>query len=204
MNKKVSKSLDFIMHLTGIDYGSKLSGNTAIAIQTSDDTIEVFSSEKGQDADEWLIAVLLKYRPAQVYIDAPLSLPLAYFGKGTDYMFRLCDRMTGAMSPMFLGGLTARAMQLNHSLSAFDIRLKETYPSMTVRRLPHGKEYSKKRELAPELWVDVQTALNAEIIFHSSKRTHEFDALLALYAGKLAAKHQAVIVGDTQEGLICY
>jgi predicted nuclease with RNAse H fold len=193
------------MSLAGIDYGSKLSGNTAIAMETSDNTIEVFSSEKGKDADEWLISILLQEnRPDHVYIDAPLSLPLAYSGKGTDYMYRLCDRITGAMSPMFLGGLTARAMQLKLSLSVYDILLIETYPSMTVKRLPHGSAYNKKKQPTPELWMDILTALNAEIIFHSSKRTHEFDALLALYAGKLAAKHQAIIVGDTQEGLICY
>jgi predicted nuclease with RNAse H fold len=190
--------------IAGIDYGSKLSGNTAIALQTNDNTIEVFSSEKGKDADEWLISIILKHQIKDIYIDAPLSIPLAYFGKGNDFMYRLCDRITGAMSPMFLGGLTARAMQLQKSLSHYGVKMIETYPSMTIKRLVHSADYNKKRELIPPLWEELENIMKAEITFHGSKRTHEFDALLALYAGKLAANQQAVIVGDTLEGLICY
>lgn len=192
------------MHSAGIDYGSKFSGNTTIAITTASTTIEVFSSKKGKDADEWLEDILNQHGVCLAFIDAPLSLPSVYQGKGNDFMFRQCDRQANAMSPMFLGGLTARAMQLKNRLKQKGIELHETYPSLTVKRLPNGHLYSKKKTMADVLWADLKDALQAEIIFHSTPRIHEFDALLALLAAKLFSKGLADMLGNPDEGTIIY
>lgn len=90
------------MHL-GIDYGSKLAGTTAICYQEGD-ALTIIQSEKKQDADRFINDTVESLKPEQIFIDAPLSLPAAYFGNGDDYFYRDCDRQLKAMSPMFLGG----------------------------------------------------------------------------------------------------
>src|SRR5215212_2962102 len=99
--------------LAGVDYGSKLAGTTAIAVLEGN-TITVHQSLKKQDADLFLTGLLKKYRPSVVGFDAPLSLPGVYRGMKdkNDYFYRTADRELTCMSPMFLGGLTARAIKL--------------------------------------------------------------------------------------------
>jgi uncharacterized protein len=100
-----------------------------------------------------------------VCIDAPLSLPGVFTGLAgcDDYFYRASDRALRAMSPMFLGGLTARAMRLaNHSASRLarraaqreheqndehgHIHFYETYPAEAARRLAL-KEVGYKQHL---------------------------------------------------------
>lgn len=96
------------MHI-GIDFGSKLAGTTALCIGEAGEQLQVSSSEKGQDADLFLMAALEGKAPATLCIDAPLSLPLAYRqpNENSDFFYRKADRQAKAMSPLFLGGLTA-------------------------------------------------------------------------------------------------
>ena len=101
--------------IAGVDFGSKLSGQTVVAI-LDNDIIQVQRSEKGKDADDFLLGVLEATKITLVGIDAPLSLPGLYLGNGSDYFFREADRDLGAMSPMFLGGLTARAIRIRDKL----------------------------------------------------------------------------------------
>jgi predicted nuclease with RNAse H fold len=190
--------------IAGIDYGSKLSGYTAIAIE-DDERILILSSEKDKDADRWLEDVLIQYPVEQVYIDAPLSLPAAYFGKGSDFMFRHCDKVTKAMSPMFLGGLTARAMKLANALKSRNVIFRETYPAQTVFRLSSQDLYNKKSNPHPQLLQEMEDRLGKPFHFERGPaRMHEVDAILALYAGKLHQKGIATVVGDPEEGQIIY
>ena len=98
------------MHI-GIDYGAKLAGTTAICFEQSGQ-LKIWQSEKKKDADKFVQESIKQLQPTTVFIDAPLSLPLAYFGEGENYFYRECDKILKGMSPMFLGGLTARAMRL--------------------------------------------------------------------------------------------
>jgi uncharacterized protein len=190
--------------IAGIDYGSKLSGYTAIAIE-EDESILILSSEKDKDADRWLEDVLRQYPVEQVYIDAPLSLPAAYFGKGSDFMYRHCDRVTKAMSPMFLGGLTARAMRLAHAHKLRKVLFREVYPAQTVFRLSTQDLYNKKSNPHSLLLQELEDILGKPFHFERGQvRMHEVDALLALYAGKLHQKGIATVVGDPDEGQIIY
>lgn len=142
------------MHV-GIDYGSKLAGTTVLCWE-QDGQLHYQQSEKKKDADQWLIQLIQELSPPEVFIDAPLSLPAAYHGKGEDFFYRDCDRELRAMSPMFLGGLTARAMKLRHLLSPQQIVFQETYPAELVRNLPDLKEcyLKKKRPCELTFWTN--------------------------------------------------
>lgn len=98
-----------MMNFAGVDYGSKLAGTTVITF-LSQNQLVTYQSPKGKNADDWLKNLLSTQKIGTIYIDAPLSLPSAYCGKGDNFHYRKADQMLHAMSPMFLGGLTARAI----------------------------------------------------------------------------------------------
>ncbi len=170
------------MRIWGIDYGSKMAGTTAIA-STEGAGVRIYSSSKGQDADQMILDLALGERPEIIFLDAPLSLPGAYFGDGDDYFYRPVDREVGAMSPMFLGGLTARAMRLKKQLEQQlgKVIILESYPKLRARELELNEEIYKKdfsglsdflarlKEEHPHWQLRVEL-----------KNWHEFDALLAL------------------------
>ncbi|MBK9525389.1 MAG: hypothetical protein IPO39_11705 [Bacteroidetes bacterium] len=118
--------------LAGIDFGSKMAGTTVIAV-AGKTTIRLFSSRKNEDADSFLSVLVKEKGIEELFIDAPLSLPGVYRGilSGNDYFFRESDRVLKAMSPMFLGALTARAMKLcaNGRMPAFNAE-KFTLPHL--------------------------------------------------------------------------
>lgn len=184
------------MHF-GIDYGSKLAGTTAIAWD-ADGKLHLAQCARKQDADAWLFKQIEALKPFAVFIDAPLNLPGVYRGKGDDYFYRACDKATQAMSPMFLGGLTARAMRLRSRFPG--LLFYETYPSHLVRTLFLKKELYKKKnpalfaaELAARLPCPLASALT---------NWHQVDAMLAWLSGWRFQKEEAVIFGDEKEGLI--
>jgi len=118
----------------GIDYGAKKAGTTAICYQEGN-RLFTSLSVKGADADDFCFQQIERLRPEFIMIDAPLSLPDAYFGKGDDFFYRQCDRELNAMSPMFLGGLTARAMRLADQLKSRQMLVYETYPRALASEL---------------------------------------------------------------------
>jgi predicted nuclease with RNAse H fold len=189
--------------LVGIDYGSKLAGTTALAY-LSDDKIEIRQSSKNQDADAFIIDTLKEIKAKSVYIDAPLSLPLAYYGKGEDYFYRKCDRALKAMSPMFLGGLTARAMKLADTLRADKMEVRECYPKAYVHKFENLKAvYQKKNkstladflsELGKTFPLDIPDVTN----------WHQADALVAWEIGNNHQMGKGDEVGDVEEGVIFY
>ena len=91
------------MHF-GIDYGSKLAGTTVITYDI-DRVLYQLQSDKKSDADKFVLNHVTDLKPDAIYLDAPLSLPKAYFGEGDDFFYRKGDKELRAMSPMFLGGL---------------------------------------------------------------------------------------------------
>ena len=115
--------------LVGIDYGSKLAGTTVLAY-TEGEEIKILQSQKKQDADQFILNFLKISSPELVGIDAPLSLPGAFRALNNEFFYREADKELNAMSPMFLGGLTARAMKLSASIP---IRMVEVYLGALAR-----------------------------------------------------------------------
>ena len=188
--------------IAGIDFGAKRAGTTVICRVVGDE-LEVAQCEKGQDADAWLHQMLHTWQPGQVFIDAPLSLPAACKNPeaGDSFFYRACDVELKAMSPMFLGGLTARAMKLKWEFAGV-IEFYETYPKAQLQQLNLTEPgYKKDRAALPELSHRLLKALpvgnTGEI-----RNWHCFDAVLALVGGVRYQRGEAHCYGNTGEGLV--
>lgn len=192
------------MHF-GIDYGSKLAGTTVITYDING-ALYQRSSVKKEDADEMVQKLAMELRPKAIYLDAPLSLPNAYFGKGKDYFYRKSDKELKAMSPMFLGGLTARAMKLKVQLESIGITVYETYPGALIRTTPElNKRYSKKDlSLISEVLKQIKILVGDVMIEETPKNIHQIDSLLAWISGNRHQKGVAQLIGDPEEGVIIY
>jgi predicted nuclease with RNAse H fold len=104
---------------------------------------------------------------------------------------------------MFLGGLTARAMQLKEDFSFIGIKCFETYPAALAKSLLLQEVGYKKKGL--EACLDKLEAFIPKG-FHLNKSDfsnwHRFDALMA-WISAYALKHgKGEWIGDEQEGLI--
>jgi len=169
----------------GIDFGAKTAGTTAICY-AYETTLFVLQSAKKEDADRWLKKQIALLQPKQIFIDAPLSVPSAVKTEsGGDFFYRECDRALNAMSPMFIGGLTARAMRLAHEWRNDKIAVFETYPKALL-------------ELGP---------LDMHIAPYSLPETtsrHQLDAVAAWASGSRMMHKKEKQVGDPREGLIIY
>jgi predicted nuclease with RNAse H fold len=190
------------MNIWGVDYGSKMAGTTAIAIW-SGNSIEIIQSAVKKDADQFLKKAFETHNPELIGLDAPLSLPGVYRGmKGyKDYMYRQCDRSIGAMSPMFLGGLTARAMRMAAFFRSSKCRVLEVYPGGLAKELFSDIEgYKKKDHL--EQWIPIIQSEFEGINVQSPENWHQFDALLALRSAIRITQQQCKIFGSEDEGMI--
>ena len=191
--------------VVGIDYGSKLAGTTVLAIfDTDTKQILLQQSAKKQDADAFVLSVLREHPADIVGIDAPLSLPGVYIAlKGHhDFHYRAADRQAKAMSPMFLGGLTARAMKLASEIDATTI---EVYPKLGAERhqLQELDYKGDKKAITPCLMAFVQrTELPVEGL--SMENWHQFDALLALEITWRQHNNLADHYGDAKEGKLYF
>ena len=192
--------------ICGIDYGSKLAGTTVIATGCLSAKIVSFQQSKPkQDADEFLLRTIHEVRPATVFMDAPLSLPGVYtqLPGRDDYFYRAADKTLHAMSPMFLGGLTARAMRLKTAMEKTGVAVYETYPAAQAQRLELGKlGYKQSVEDRGRVLAFVKI-LFPEWVFESGFASwHEIDALLAWVAAFRFARNESVVHGDALEGVI--
>ena len=191
------------MNIAGIDYGSKLAGTTVIAYLDGNMQLHLYQSEKKKDADQFVINCLKENKIDQIYIDAPLSLPGVYTAPKAfhNYFYREADSTLKAMSPMFLGGLTARAMQLQSKLPS--LTFTEVYPSALVNELKIDRAiYKKQKEYIPK----VISFLAEKFPFIPSSlhlnNWHQVDALLALISGYRHQKNICIYYGNDYEGFI--
>jgi predicted nuclease with RNAse H fold len=182
----------------GIDYGSKLAGTTVIAYVKAKQ-LHIIQSEKKQDADKWLQEQIALIKPSYIMMDAPLSLPLAYFGDSDNYFYRECDKAMSAMSPMFLGGLTARAMRLCSSWE--DLKVIETYPGYLARKILKIDDYNKKIPYKGQLNQYLSDLLAMDI-HEDPINWHQVDAILCWYSGSRYNSNINEVFGDEKEGLI--
>jgi predicted nuclease with RNAse H fold len=189
--------------VAGVDYGAKLSGNTAVAILKKG-KVELFKTKVKENADDFIVEVLTKHQVKMVFIDAPLSLPRSYQGikeeTVPEFFYRQCDKETGAMSPLFLGGLTARAIALKYCLNRKEIEVYETYPSYLCRLL--NIERVKTADGVFEIFHRIKNELNGLFGNIEPQTIHEIDALLALYSAIRFCQQQHVVLGDASEGEI--
>jgi predicted nuclease with RNAse H fold len=184
----------------GIDYGAKKAGTTA-ACWEEDGKLLLERTQKGQDADLFLSKLVDRLEPSRILIDAPLSLPIVYTDPdlGQDYFYRLCDReIGGAMSPMFLGGLTARAMKLAASWEATGIEVLETWPRGVARELNFDP---LPDNISDAIEVLINNGLPGDLGCDLSDR-HMLDAVLAWWAGSRLQEGLGRAFGSPKEGLI--
>lgn len=191
--------------LVGIDYGSKLAGTTVMAYSHDRQEVRFLSSRKGEDADAFLLKLLRGLRPDQVFMDAPLSLPGVYKGLPgfSDYFYRQADRNLKAMSPMFLAGLTARAMQLSTTLKKEGIHCFEVYPAALAAYLNFQSQgYKKQKEALFNLKGQLIEKYHLKFPDGLPNSWHYFDALLALLSGLRYEQQLVKREGVEEEGLI--
>lgn len=181
----------------GVDFGAKNAGTTAVCLNQNGKLI-CLQTKKGEDADKFLEKLIASLKPELIMLDAPLSLPAVYFGKGADYFFRHCDKELLAMSPMFLGGLTARAMKLKSFVDPLGLKILETYPKQIAKSLSMTYDVPEDEVFVPILR---QTQMSIDTSLQSK---HAKDALLAWYAGWRYLNGSAVFAGKPEEGLIWY
>lgn len=191
-------------NLVGIDFGSKLAGTTVICSYFKG-KLHFDASRLREDADTFLITKLSLLRPQLVFIDAPLSLPGKYTGQAdcTDYFYREADRELGAMSPMFIGGLTARAMRMRDWMIGESMNVFETYPACEAKVMGLAQNaYKGNENQLANLALEVGSQIGVQVPLKALTGWHHFDALLAFAAGVryLQGKHRAI--GTAHEGVI--
>ncbi len=193
--------------IAGIDYGSKTSGFTCIAFLEGN-KIHMHQSAKNNDADLWLKGLIQKYQPLLVGIDAPLSLPGALKGLAgfSNFHYRLADIEARAMSPMFLGGLTARAIELStwmqNELPSHTI---EVYPKLAAEALDLDmKRYKKDNTYLQNSLAILFERVHWMVDHLNISNWHQFDALLALYTAEKYSLKTASSCGNEEEGLIYF
>ncbi len=187
----------------GIDYGSKMAGTTVIAAMETQSVVFA-ASQKGQDADQFIQDWAQDWKPTELFLDAPLSLPGVYTkleGKH-NYFYRAADQALQAMSPMFLGGLTARAMRLQATLAQGHIKTYEVYPGALARRLKWNEKGYKKKGDALAMLQALAQQEHLTLPSIDKVNWHMVDAFLALLIGWRYQRGLAQAYGELPEGLI--
>lgn len=190
----------------GIDYGSKLAGTTVIAFR-QEGVIQLRKSVKNEDADLMILDFVSQNSIEMIGLDAPLSLPGVFTGLVgfEDYHYRICDKQLKAMSPMFLGGLTARAMKLKATIEKDNVKVLEVYPVMTGKALGFMEFGYRKKNVDYDA---ILAALKNEGIEMASESlintSHDIDAILALHALERVGLSKENKIGDLREGVIYY
>lgn len=190
----------------GIDYGSKLTGNTVIGV-FHDGVIFFLDMNKGVDADSFILNAAEHFKPSKIFIDAPLSLPGVYRNLPgfKNYHFRKADLELKAMSPMFLGGLAARAIELKGQLRSLGLNVFETYPRILANRLKlKNCDYKGSVQSLSKCAEEVLKVLPESIKIDKEeiKTWHHLDALLALITAINSLFKQPETYGHREEGLI--
>jgi len=140
-----------------------------------------------------------------VLINAPLSLPGVYrhLNGYVDYFFRKCDSEIQASSPMFAGGLTARAIGLKKLLNDFGYPVYETYPRKMAEILSLPVQLYKQAITDLDWMLDMFMkkaciALNKRLI----TTWNHFDSLMAFFSGLRYISQQNKVFGRADEGLV--
>lgn len=190
----------------GIDFGSKYTGNIVIAILQGTDIL-FLDVDKNVDADQFILSANEHFKPEWIFIDAPLSLPGVYnnIDELDSYHFREADKECQAMSPMFLGGLLARAMELKKLLEDSGTKVFETYPKIMAQRFSLSDcGYKTSKSALKDCAQTVVSKFNPKLSIDKKdiKTWHHLDALLALMSAMANELDQCEKFGNPKEGLI--
>jgi predicted nuclease with RNAse H fold len=187
------------MKWVGVDYGSKIAGTTAIYFLDKN-TLTCLQSQKKSDADMMIYKFIKEHKVENVFLDAPLSLPGAFTNKNQEYFYRQCDKLTKAMSPMFLGGLTARAIKLKDSLPK--VTFFETYPAYLIKQILEWQDDYRKKEKINSGIINRFTKVLPNKLKQSPDNWHQLDALACWYSGWRYFEGISIEIGDEKEGVI--
>ncbi len=186
--------------IMGIDFGSKNAGTTAIAWLNKKGLLEYKQSSKNQNADAFILEHIAALKIELVGIDAPLSIPkgLLDLKNNLDCFYRESDRKLGAMSPLFLGGLTARAIALKKTLMKQSVAVHETYPAAFIKHKQLKAFYNKK---AANQIAAFNLSAHHLIPFDLPQTSswHVIDACICLTIALLINEDKAQFVGDIDE-----
>lgn len=194
------------MIFAGIDYGSKMAGTTVVCVVENKQCILLEQSEKKKDADQFVQDIISQKQVKRIFIDAPLSLPGVYTRptQFDNYFYRKADQITQAMSPMFLGGLTARAMRLKDYFNKNNIDVKEVYPSLWAKHFGLKElGYKKEKQSIRTIELKLKNALDFEWKC-KIQNWHQIDALLAAHSGQRYLDKNFESIGDPLEGQIIF
>jgi len=192
------------MNIIGVDYGSKMAGTTVLA-HLQEEQLTLAQSVKKQDADQFLVEKVTTLQPSHLLLDAPLSLPGVYRGLPDcdNFFYRKSDQAVQAMSPMFLGGLTARAMQLAHQLREQPVEIVEIYPSKLAELLGlKALNYKKRKADLLPVCKKLKAILPFPFTPAAVSNWHQVDAVLALYSGWRFLHNEHETFGNANEGQI--
>ncbi|MES2779252.1 MAG: hypothetical protein V4651_05075 [Bacteroidota bacterium] len=185
----------------GIDFGSKTAGTTVICFGNNQTQLDIIGTAQKQDADHFLLSILSGIQPEFATIDAPLTLPFVYTypERGTDYFYRTVDKELKAMSPMVLGALTARAIQLKHECAVIKVPLFETLPAAFVKQFGLETHYNKKepKQLIPFI-AELLKFFPANVKLKQLPTWHHVDALIAWITSYRMAHDKQLTFGDDE------
>ncbi|GIW44953.1 MAG: hypothetical protein KatS3mg077_2235 [Candidatus Binatia bacterium] len=184
--------------IAGVDFGARFAGTTVVCFDLGDH-LELLRVARGEDADARLFAFVAARGPRALYLDAPLSLPAAYGHSGSDFFYRACDRLLAAMSPMFLGALTARAIQLKHTLAPTPVF--EVYPRAAARLLEQQHVQGYRKDRPSSYLAQLQRCLPLPVP-GAVTSWHDIDAILAWWSGWRHTRGEACAFGHPSEGII--
>ena len=165
--------------------------------------LHVHQSLKKKDADKFILETLNNFPVGLIGLDAPLGLPGVFTDpkKYSDYFYRACDRQLKAMSPMFLGGLTARAMRLASQLRGLGWEIGEVYPAALVKAIELSAYAKTQIASIPEVQSILGEFLNSLGTLPTLSNYHQVDSALALLATHRKVSGEGQTIGD-EEGLI--
>ena len=107
------------------------------------------------------------------------------------------------MSPMFLGGLTARAIQLSKPYEKVGVLFYETYPAQIVKHyLVDITEGYKKQQI---FLANFSKILEQQLPYKLTApptNWHQVDSILAWWAGWRYENGEVKIYGNEEEGVI--
>jgi predicted nuclease with RNAse H fold len=107
---------------------------------------------------------------------------------------------------MFLGGLTARAIEIaSWFKSEWGTKVIEVYPKLVSQELLlDSKRYKKEAAYLPSAVQSLARAVEWDLSNINIDNWHQFDSLLALYATERYSNNKAQSLGNKQEGLIYF
>lgn len=189
--------------ILGIDLGNKASGNTALCF-LNQNQLQFIQPAKKVDELNIILEIIKKHNIHLVCIDAPLTLPAVYYQtpEFNDYMYRQCDKICKAMSPMFVGAFTARAIQLKNMLEDKKLQVIEVYPKMLIETLNLKNYYPKKKDknISDTLLIKLKSQIPYK--YAKPETLHQLDALLCWQSGFRYLNNQHLAFGHKKEGII--